>query len=294
MLGALAGGAIQDRWGRRISLGLGSISSALGVAIVWCSQYAGGSRNGIFMLGKLCQGYTIGIAVCTAQTYMSEVLPPAIRAPVVAFFPVFQLVGQLISAGIALTAADIEGPKSYRICIISEWPFSALPLILSIIIPESPIFLVRKGRLEEAHKQQKRLDTAQDDTQAKIERIQALILHEQEAAQSDNSRCLDCFKGIDRRRTIIVLFAAIIPQLFGLPVLGDGSYFLQIAGMKARNSLIFLISGVIGGLIGNFISMWLLTRAGRRRLMITTLTPLVALWLVLGIIGCFESAATPW
>lgn len=64
--------------------------------------------------------------------------------------------------------------------------------------------------------------------------------------------------------------------------------------MKARNSLIFLISGVIGGLIGNFISMWLLTRAGRRRLMITTLTPLVALWLVLGIIGCFESAATPW
>lgn len=228
MLGALAGGAIQDRWGRRISLGLGSISSALGVAIVWCSQYAGGSRNGIFMLGKLCQGYTIGIAVCTAQTYMSEVLPPAIRAPVVAFFPVFQLVGQLISAGIALTAADIEGPKSYRICIISEWPFSALPLILSIIIPESPIFLVRKGRLEEAHKQQKRLDTAQDDTQAKIERIQALILHEQEAAQSDNSRYLDCFKGIDRRRTIIVLFAAIIPQLFGLPVLGDGSYFCKL------------------------------------------------------------------
>lgn len=294
MLGSLAGGAIQDRWGRRLSLGFGSVSSVLGVAVIWCSQYAGGSRHGIYMLGKICQGFTIGIAVCTAQTYMSEVLPPAIRAPLVAFFPVFQLVGQLISAAIALTAEDIEGPDSYRLCIISEWPFSALPLILSIIIPESPIYLVRKGLLEEAHKQQKRLDRAGVDTNAKIERIQALILHEQEAAESDNSRYLDCWKGTDRRRTTIVLLAALLPQLFGLPVLGDGSYFLQIAGMKARNSLIFLISGVLGGLIANVVSMWLLTRTGRRRLMMITLAPLIPLWLTLGIVGCFESDASPW
>lgn len=294
MLGSLAGGVIQDRWGRRLSLGIGSVTSVLGVAIVWCSQYANGSRHGVFLLGKICQGVTIGIAVCTAQTYMSEVLPPAIRAPLVAFFPVFQLVGQLIGAGITFSAEDIEGADSYRICIISEYPFSALPILLSILIPESPIYLVRKGRVEEAHKQQKRLDRANVDTGAKIERIQALILHEQEAAKSDRSRYIDCFRGTDRRRTIIVLFSAVLPQLFGLPILGDGPYFLQIAGMKARHSLIFLIAGSVGGLLATLISMSLFTRIGRRRLMISTLAPVVVLWLAMGVAGCFDSKVVPW
>jgi len=294
MIGSLSGGVIQDRWGRRLSLGLGSVTSVLGVAIVWCSQYANGSRHGVFLLGKICQGITIGIAVSTAQTYMSEVLPPAIRAPLVAFFPVFQLVGQLIGAGITFSAEDMEGADSYRICIISEFPFSALPILLSILIPESPIYLVRKGRLEKAHKQQKRLDTAIVDSRAKIERIQAIILHEQEAANSDRSRYIDCFRATDRRRTIIVLFSAVLPQLFGLPILGDGPYFLQIAGMKARHSLIFLITGAVGGLIATLISMPLFTRIGRRMLMISTLAPVVLLWLVVGVAGCFSSKTVPW
>lgn len=210
---------------------------------------------------------------------MSEVLPSTLRGPCIAFFPVFFLLGQLISAVIVFAAEDIEGPRSYRLCMMSQWPFSAVPLIVALIMPESPVHLIRRGKLNEAFQAQKRLDRAGEDTQGIIEQLQALILHEQETAGSDESKYLDCLKGIDRRRTIIVMFAAVLPQLLGLPILGDGPYFLQIAGMDSENSLIFLIAGIVGGLIGTIISMWLLTIVGRRKLSLVTLAPLVLLWL---------------
>ena len=279
MIGALAGGILLDNFGRRFSLGLGSLSSIVGVAVIWASQYGGGSRQGVFLLGKFLVGLAIGGVVCTAQTYMSELLPSTLRGPVIAFFPIFFLLGQLMSAVIIFSAEDMEGPQSYRMCMISQWPFSAVPLLVALLIPESPVYLIRKGKLEAAVKAQKRLDRAGEDTQGHIEQLQALILHEQETASSDESKYLDCFNGIDRRRTFIVMFAAVLPQLFGLPILGDGPYFLQIAGMESENSLIFLIAGIVGGLIGTFISMYLLTIVGRRKLSLVTLAPVIVLWL---------------
>ncbi len=279
MLGALAGGILLDHAGRRFSLGLGSLSSIVGVAVIWASQYGGGSRQGVFLLGKFLMGLAIGVVVCTAQTYMSELLPSTLRGPVIAFFPVFFLLGQLMSAVIVFAAEDMEGPKSYRMCMISQWPFSAVPLIVALLMPESPVYLVCQGRLEAAFKAQARLNRAVEDTQGHIEQLQALTLHEQETASSDESKYLDCFKGVDRRRTFIVMFAAVLPQLFGLPVLGDGPYFLQIAGMESGNSLIFLIAGVVGGIIGTIISMYLLTIIGRRKLSLVTLAPVILLWL---------------
>ncbi|KAJ9610482.1 hypothetical protein H2200_005259 [Cladophialophora chaetospira] len=293
MLGALAGGIFIDHFGRRFSLALGSLSSTVGVAVIWVSQYIE-SRQGIFLLGKLTIGFAIGMVVCAAQTYMSELLPSTLRGPVIAFFPIFFLLGQLISAVIVFAAEDIEGPRSYRMCMISQWPFSAVPFIVALLMPESPVHLVRRGKLEAAFKAQRRLDRAGEDTQGHIEQLQALILHEQETAGSDESRYLDCLKGVDRRRTIIVMFAAVLPQLFGLPILGDGPYFLQIAGMDSGNSLIFLIAGIVGGLVGTIISMWLLTIVGRRKLSLMTLAPVILLWLGMGIAGCFDSAVSPW
>jgi MFS family permease len=278
MLGALAGGVLLDHYGRRLSLGLGSLSSSVGVAVIWASQYSE-SPQGIFLLGKLLMGLAIGVVVTATQTYMSELLPSTLRGPVIAFFPVFFLLGQLISAVIVFAAEDVEGPTSYRMCIISQWPFSAVPLIVAVLLPESPIHLVRQGKLDAALKAQKRLDRASEDSQGRIEQLQALILHEQESASSDESKYLDCFRGVDRRRTIIVMFAAVMPQLFALPILGDGPYFIQVAGMDSENALIFLISGIVGGLLGTIISMWLLTFVGRRKISLITLAPVTLLWL---------------
>lgn len=294
MLGSLAGGALQDRLGRRLCLGIGSLCSTVGVAILFASSYSGDACQAVFLVGKLFQGFTIGIVVCTAQTYMSENLPSVLRGPVIAFFPIFFLVGQLTSALIVMAAEDMSGRYSYRICLVSEWPFSAVPLILSLVLPESPVHLIRKGEMDAALKAQRRLDSPKMDSVAKVSRLQALLLHEQKKANGDRSKYIDCFKNTDMRRTMIAVFGAVVPQLFGLPILGDGAYFLQVAGMSSGRSIIFLVVGIVCGLIGNIISLWLLTFVGRRKLILITLAPLILLWLGMGIAGCFSAIAVAW
>lgn len=52
MLGSITGGWLQDRFGRRVSLGLGSLTSALGVAVVFVSAYSGDSRQVVLGAGS--------------------------------------------------------------------------------------------------------------------------------------------------------------------------------------------------------------------------------------------------
>ena len=91
-----------------------------------------------------------------------------------------------------------------------------------------------------------------------------------------------------------MIFANIIPQLFGLSLLADASYFIQVVGMSANNALLFLQLGVGLGLIANIVSMWVLMRVGRRCLILVTLAVAGVLWLGMGVAGCFHGVVMIW
>ncbi|KAJ5152644.1 Major facilitator superfamily domain general substrate transporter [Penicillium canariense] len=294
MFGAICGGVFQDRGGRRLSLATGSFLSAIAVAMCYVADLPDDmdSRRGFFLGGKLFQGICIGILLCVVQTYMSEVLPVRLRGPIIAFLPIFTLLGQLIGSIVVYTSLRYKGATSYRICFASQWPFSAVPFVLAGLLPECPTWLVRRGKLDEALKAQRRLDTASTDSAAIVDEIHTSILLEQEERKTHTY--LDCFKGIHRRRTIIVVFASTLPQLFGLQLLANASYFMQIVGMGSSNSLIFLILGIGLGLIANIVSLWVLNGFGRRFLCIATLGVAMVLWLAMGIAGCFTGIVTIW
>ncbi|KEF58235.1 uncharacterized protein A1O9_06161 [Exophiala aquamarina CBS 119918] len=297
LIGSLFGGWFQDKVGRKISLGTGSLSSCVGILIVWCAQYPtiGNTRNGIFMFGKIFQGVTCGIIVTTCQTYMSEVLPSVLRGPILAFFPVFFMLGQLVSAVVVFGVEPIPGMRSYQLAVISQWPFSALPIILSFIIPESPVYYIRKGKLDLVRKSLQRLSTSHDSVDEQIVQLQKVIRHETEqAAANARTSYLDCFRSTDLRRTLLAMFGACLPQLFGLSLVGQGSYFLQIGGMDSRPSMIFLMTGITAGIVGMIISIYSSTRFGRRKLIISSLIPIAVLWVVVGVCGTVENSASVW
>lgn len=284
MIGSVFGGWLQDKIGRRYALAISSFLSALAVAVMFVS-YLPADINGrrvTFLMGKFFQGGSVGAVMAACQTYMSEILPPALRGSGMAFFPVFTLLGQLTGALVIFGALDAA--NGYVVAFGSQWPFSFVPIIVAFLIPESPTWLVRKRRMDQAHAAQARLDPPGTDTNAIIAKLLADIEHEEQSAKVTFA---ECFHKRNFRRTFIVLFANSLTAIFGLSLLAKASYFLQLVGMKPNISIIFLILGIVLGLIANCISVWVVTRVGRRPLVIFSLLIISLFWLSMGIANCF-------
>ncbi|KAL4797989.1 general substrate transporter [Aspergillus venezuelensis] len=298
ILGALVGGYVQDRAGRRIALMIATAISAIGVAVGYVSNLPDGilDRRAVFFVAKAIEGFAVNMVTSTTQAYMSEVLPPVLRGPVLAFFPIFMLLGQLLGSIVVYVSLDKPGSAGYKTCFVSEWAFSVLPFIVAILMPESPAYLIRKDKINAARKSQRRLVSCADEAEAILEQTRLSIELETTHAQSsdnDNSYAA-CFKGTNLRRTAIVLFAGSLPGIFGLALLAKASYFMQVVGQSAHNSLLFLQIGLGLGLLANLGSMYLLSRFGRRPLTFCGLIVCIFLWAGVGVAGCFEGAVTVW
>ncbi|KAL6232463.1 hypothetical protein BDW75DRAFT_232767 [Aspergillus navahoensis] len=295
VLGALVGGYIQDRAGRRRSLTIASVVSALGVVVAYLSDLPSeiNGRRSVILVAKLVQGFAVNQIMCTTQTYMSEILPPVLRGPVLGLFPTFILLGQLVGSITIYIMAARTGSEGYKLCFVSEWPFSLLPFVVSFLMPESPTYLIRKNRLDEARRCQERLSSSPEGADMILEQARLSIELEKKTKGSAPGY-LDCFKGANRRRTMVVLFACLLPQLFGMSLLAKGSYFMQIVGMNAHTSLVFLQVGVGLGLVANVGSMITIAKIGRRPLTLFGLIACIILWTGMGIAGCFSGTVTVW
>ncbi|CAI6093625.1 unnamed protein product [Clonostachys chloroleuca] len=291
MVGAILGGFMQDWTGRRMCIAVGSFLSAIGVAILFISNLPSDitSRRVVFLVGKGFQGMAIGMVLTTTQTYMSEVLPPILRGSVIAFIPTFVLLGQLIGAGVIYGCTNIK--DGYIICFGTQWLFSAVPMVVAYIIPESPTYLIRKERIGDALKAQEKLFSPGMDSQAAIDDIRHNIDHEREQAKATY---LDCFRGTNRRRTLIIMFSNLLPQFFGLLILSKASYFAQVVGMKAKLSLIVLVFGILAGFIANLISIWVISKYGRRLLILLSLSVAGVLWASMGVAGIWSGPVVIW
>lgn len=292
MLGSLCGGWLQDRIGRRLALGISSFLSAVGVAVMYISYLPADitGRRVAFLMGKFFQGGAIGAVMASCQTYMSEILPPVLRGSGMAFFPAFTLLGQL--TGALVIFGSLNRGKGYAVAFASQWPFSFVPIVVAYWIPESPAWCVRKRKMDEAFAAQARLDPPGVDTKAVIDKILVDIEHEE---LSNKATFKDCFQRRNFRRTFIVMFANALTAIFGIQLLAKASYFLQLINMKASNSIIFLILGLVLGLLANVVSIWVVSRVDRRPLVIITLLIASLLWASMGVANCFKiTPAVTW
>jgi MFS family permease len=199
---------VQDRTGRKWTLCIGSFISIAAIAVCYIADMTA-NKQATFWGGKLLEGVAVGVIMCSTQTYLSEVVPARLRGPVFALFPAFQLVGQLVAAVAVLVQLNAEGRNSYRVALASEWPFSAIPLVLAFVLPESPAWLIHKDKISAARSSFRKLhgEAVALAHQDLFEDMHRAVAEERRAANDRKATYMECFRGTNLKRTGIVIFA---------------------------------------------------------------------------------------
>ena len=124
----------------------------------------------------------------------------------------------------------------------------------------SPWWLVRHGKLDQARAALLRLTSQKNNPDFNVEDTLAMIIHtnELEIQQTAGTGYLDCFKGVDLRRTELTVMTWVIQQTSGSPMIGWGTYFLIQAGLSDNNAYSLGVGQAGMGFVGTVTSWFLM------------------------------------
>ncbi|KAH8705388.1 MFS maltose permease MalP [Talaromyces proteolyticus] len=291
ILGLFANGIISERYGYRKTMMYSLVAT---MAFIFILFFAPNVQT--LLVGEILMGMPLGVYQTLTVTYASEVCPVALRAYLTTYVNLCWVIGQLIASGVLKSLSDRADQWAYRIPFAVQWVWP-IPIFLGVYFaPESPWWLVRKGRREDAVRSLQRL-TSQKDTDFDAEETVAMMVHTNELEKEINTGTtyLDCFRGTDLRRTEVACLIWAAQNLCGAGLMSYSTVFYERAGLAVSQSFNMSIGQYAIGFCGTVFSWFLMTHFGRRSLYVGGLAILTLLLLIVGFISIApESNSTAW
>lgn len=283
IIGLFINGFVSERFGYRNTILVCLFSIAAFVTIFFTAP----NVEALLVAEILC-GIPWGIFQTLTVTYASEVCPIALRGYLTTYVNFCWGLGQEIGIGVIYSMLGRDDEWAYRIPYGLQWMWP-LPLFIGIYFaPESPWWLVRKGRTEDAKASLLRLTSSNKETDFDPDETIAMMVHTTalEEKITAGASYLDCFKGVDLRRTEIVCMVWAIQNLSGNSFSNYSTYFLSKAGLSTHDSYAFALGQYAINMVGVFGAWGLMTLGiGRRKLYLYGLCGLFTMLLILGFMG---------
>ena len=232
----------------------------------------------IFVLARIMGGMAVGAASVLSPAYISEVAPANIRGRMTTVQQIMIITGLTAAflVNYVLAAAAGESTNEFWLGIVAwRWMYlmQAIPaavfLIALFFIPESPRFLVAKGRHEEASGVLTRLfgDTV---AKAKLLEIQNSFTANHRPSLRDVLAPAGTrgFLGI-RPIVWVGIMLAVFQQLVGINVIFYyGATLWQLAGFTEADSLLInIVSGAVS-IAACFVTIAVIDKIGRKPLLL--------------------------
>ncbi|KAJ8117777.1 hypothetical protein OPT61_g1105 [Boeremia exigua] len=287
LLGGFACSTIADKMGRRASLLCG---------ILFCTGGALGEvfahSRGAFLASKLIIGAGLGFYLTIGPLACSEITPVVLRGISTAGINLGIALGQLLSNAVVKGFGERTDRWAYAAPFAIQIFFSLFLLCGLPWAPESPWYLVRNGKNEEALKSLKSLWGQHTDVSDKLASLKITIQEEQ---TQEESSFLDCFRGTNILRSCISTGAFACQHFVGIVfVLGYSTYFFQLAGLDTSKSFDLGVGVTACGVAGNIASWFIVDSFGRRKVFISGMGALTALLLLIGIMDVVPTGPSKW
>src|ERR1700728_687186 len=276
MLGAVLGGSLADRFGRRAILVSGGFVFIVGSLLApWSPDVW------VLIVARMLLGLAVGFTSVTAPVYVSELAPPQSRGMLIGLYQF------ALTLGIAL--ADLVG---YWFAASQGWRwmfvFGLVPavvfLFMVLTVPESPRWLFVQNRLAEAESV---LKSYTDEAGARLllEDIRVSLLTRMERRWS--ALWSPAVRG---SLFIAVGFMLLTPATGINAVVYYGPQIFSLAGISSdKNAIFATLLVAITNVLATVIALVLVDRLGRKPLLYAGIGGMTTALFVLAI--CFHDQA---
>ncbi|OQV11021.1 hypothetical protein CLAIMM_14927 [Cladophialophora immunda] len=264
MFGALSCWKIGDRLGRLRTTMIGATSAIIG----WIFESSSFSL-GQLIVGRLVVGLGTGMISATVPIWQSECSPASHRGVIVVLEGTFSAVAIALCQWLELGFFFAETSATWRFPLAFPITFAMVILICAPMMPESPRWLVKHGRLDEA----RHIVSVLEDTNEESEIVTAAIEKMQYSLRlMSSAKFKDLLSNGDNRllnRTLVAMFSTFSQQMSGIAVVGFYTVpiledYMGLSQVKSR-----IVSASIYSLqlVCSIVTCFTVERIGRRKLM---------------------------
>lgn len=293
-IGAALSGWLNDKFGRRPLLLVGSLVFTVGAALM-----AAARGLEAMLTARIIVGVGVGISSHTVPLYIAECAPAAHRGSLCFLNDAMIVVGQVAAAALSTALFFAEARDGWRVILGAAVVPSVMMFLGFLWMPESPRWLISQGRREEA-KAVTRLLRGPAVRDADVDREFQVTLEgageDAPLASAAPSSLLRAFwKDVRVRRALLLGCALQALQQWGgiNTIMYYGASMLQKAGAspasgcfsaEAKHDVATTILFAAAQVLGVFYSWAMVDRLGRRPLLLASLLGVAASLVAVGCI----------